>query len=105
MGFNLVIEYLLISTLLLGLGETLLRLCFNLVIEYLLISTAVSSSYRAPHLMFQSRNRVSSNFNSVGSSVSTLLSTSFNLVIEYLLISTGNYTPNTISAVCLVSIS
>ena len=62
--FNLVIEYLLISTTTPGNnapdGWTL---CFNLVIEYLLISTTPLASASTPSTTFQSRNRVSSNFN------------------------------------------
>ena len=64
---------------------------FNLVIEYLLISTrAEDAATNAPLTqMFQSRNRESSNFNpDITQFGGTYTQASFNLVIENLLIST-----------------
>ena len=64
-SFNLVIEYLLISTVPALSASTEATLRFNLVIEYLLISTFQVSTQHARLISdtFQSRNRVSSNFN------------------------------------------
>ena len=64
-SFNLVIEYLLISSYELGYEYHDQPTCFNLVIEYLLISTAGLALLLAAFNRFQSRNRVSSNFNKV----------------------------------------
>ena len=51
--------------------QEFLQLCFNLVIEYLLISThTCNHPLRIHNRKFQSRNRVSSNFN-CGASVFT----------------------------------
>ena len=67
---------------------------FNLVIEYLLISTRASHRPRLlPRPSFQSRNRVSSNFNSESDILTTEEQAGFNLVIEYLLISTLQANP------------
>ena len=115
-SFNLVIEYLLISTRdrwrvvdaqrhsfqsrnrvssnFNSPGETLFshgqaQRSFNLVIEYLLISTIGQlCQTNTPNKTFQSRNRVSSNFNSTSHIRATQAQYGFNLVIEYLLIST-----------------
>ena len=62
-GFNLVIEYLLISTSDYPSIAGWQVICFNLVIEYLLISTKLRSQRTDAIVLFQSRNRVSSNFN------------------------------------------
>ena len=69
--------------------ESCLNNSFNLVIEYLLISTGPIPirHQRAPG-WFQSRNRVSSNFNQSDASQFRVIDICFNLVIEYLLIST-----------------
>ena len=62
---------------------------FNLVIEYLLISiNGMDPHASVASLEFQSRNRVSSNFNNrLIASRTPTLPVRFNLVIEYLLIS------------------
>ena len=91
-GFNLVIEYLLISTI----GHIahfadISDWSFNLVIEYLLISALKHSRERQAIGKFQSRNRVSSNFNLTATRSSGSYWRSFNLVIEYLLISTEHH--------------
>ena len=65
------------------------RFSFNLVIEYLLISTATVHTYLCLSRSFQSRNRVSSNFNDTGDETVRGDEVRFNLVIEYLLISTS----------------
>ena len=64
--FNLVIEYLLISTYRQDCLKSLGIQCFNLVIEYLLISTSRWGGFwYCRSSLFQSRNRVSSNFNRI----------------------------------------
>ena len=87
-SFNLVIECLLISTLSICV-QALPAARFNLVIECLLISTQPGSLRTTIYLMlFQSRNRVSSNFYCMKTKEAVAPLISFNLVIECLLIST-----------------
>ena len=71
--------------------DTDLFLGFNLVIENLLISTQpVQNPHLGIDLRFQSRNRESSNFNRAMVPVKKHVTPRFNLVIENLLISTGD---------------
>ena len=110
LSFNLVIEILLISSERVN-PDDIKSISFNLVIEILLISRTTPASgsgdmivfqsrnrdtsnfkrmHPAPyhlHCLFQSRNRDTSNFKSKAVKSAAELETGFNLVIEILLIS------------------